>query len=348
MIPKRDLEKILEASVQAPSGSNSQPWRFVLDMDVLSIMALPDKDHPILNFKNRGTLVAHGALIENLCIASRNLGYEPKIELFPYDKNPNFIANVTFDNTIKKDDLTTDIIFKRSTNRKLYEDYSLSTDLKNHLLKNVPNTVEVLVLDDKAKMRVVGTALSVNEVIMLENRQLHSLFFDEIVWSKEEEDLKKSGLYIKTMELKPPQEAVLRLLKRWGLMKIFNLFHFSKLIAADNAKIYSSGSAMIAIVCKDVDRDFLECGRAMQRIWLNAIRCGLEAQIISGIPFLWQRIFLGDDSFSFSENEKLTINDSYEKLLNSFDVKNGIISLVLRVGKADQPSARSSKSVVAI
>lgn len=70
MISREVIQKILEAGAQAPSGSNSQPWRFEVAGGTISIIMLPEKDHPILNFRNRGTLLAHRALIENIVIAA--------------------------------------------------------------------------------------------------------------------------------------------------------------------------------------------------------------------------------------------------------------------------------------
>ena len=89
-----DIQKILEAGCRAPSGSNSQPWRFMVKDNQISIFALPEKDHPILNFRHRGTWVAHGALLENILITSSHLGYKTDVKLFPDKDYPKFIAKI--------------------------------------------------------------------------------------------------------------------------------------------------------------------------------------------------------------------------------------------------------------
>ena len=71
---EEDIKKILEISVNAPSGSNSQPWCFEVKNNKVNIIMLPEKDHPILNYHNRGTLIAIGALIENIIITASSLG----------------------------------------------------------------------------------------------------------------------------------------------------------------------------------------------------------------------------------------------------------------------------------
>ncbi len=69
------MQKILEAGVRAPSGENCQPWRFVVAGDTLSIFNIPERDLSPYNFNQLGSMVAHGALIENIVIAATAFGY---------------------------------------------------------------------------------------------------------------------------------------------------------------------------------------------------------------------------------------------------------------------------------
>src|SRR3989344_3442769 len=118
---KEDIQKILEAAVNAPSGSNSQPWRFEVSGSEIKIIALPEKDHPILNYRNRGTLVAHGALIENIIISSKAHGYTPILEIFPDHSNKNLTAIFKFEKSTKEIEPVFQFIEARATNRKPYE-----------------------------------------------------------------------------------------------------------------------------------------------------------------------------------------------------------------------------------
>lgn len=123
MINKETIQKILEASINAPSGSNSQPWRFEFFDNELRIIATPEKDHPILNFRNRGTWVAHGALIENIIIAATHFGFKTKPHFFPDYRDPNLTAILEF----KKDDLVSDPLFFSSPVELLTENHIVKT-----------------------------------------------------------------------------------------------------------------------------------------------------------------------------------------------------------------------------
>ena len=91
------VRQILAMGVQAPSGGNSQPWRFELAGNTVDVYMMPERDHEILNFKNRGTLLAHGMLIETIAIAARYFGFEPCIELLPDPKRPYLTATIHFE-----------------------------------------------------------------------------------------------------------------------------------------------------------------------------------------------------------------------------------------------------------
>ena len=90
-----NIKKIIEVAVNAPSGSNSQPWRFKVREGVIEIIAEPEKDHPILNFRNRGTWIAHGALIENIVILASAFGYKAGVSIFPNKNEKNITARIS-------------------------------------------------------------------------------------------------------------------------------------------------------------------------------------------------------------------------------------------------------------
>ena len=69
---------------------------------------------------------------------------------------------------------------------------------------------DVKFIEERVSIEVLAKASSANEIVMLENRDLHKLFFEEIVWSAEAEKKRGGGLYVKTMELKPPEQFALK------------------------------------------------------------------------------------------------------------------------------------------
>jgi hypothetical protein len=341
------LFKILEAGAQAPSGSNSQPWKFKVTGNQIEVIALPEKDHPILNFRYRGTWVAHGALIENLLIAATAFGYKTNLELFPLSPACQTTAKITLleDANQPKDELY-EAIFTRATNRKPYADKTLTAEQKTRLTDQAKKIGigEFRLIEDKPKINALAKASSTNEILLLGDRGLHELFVKEIVWTEKEEREKRTGLYLKTMELQPPQEKALQLFKHWQLMKFFNLFGAAKAIAKTNEKSYKASSAVAAIIINDNDNDFLSAGRIMERVWLEAAGMGLSCHLMSGILFFWQRLKNHPDN-TFSPKHQKLISQAYAQIAAAVGITDPgkTIAILMRIGDGGRPSALSSR-----
>ena len=347
MIPRETIQKILEVAVHAPSGSNSQPWRFEVKDNQIDVIALPEKDHPILNFRNRGTWVAHGALIENIVIAASHFGYKTGLKIFPdRSANPNLTARIFLEKMSPRDEPLYSVISLRTTNRKSYELTPLTPKQKAELIRSVEEIgggIELKLVEDRGKIKVLGEAGAANEIVTLENETLHKLFFNEIVWTREEEQERKKGLYLKTMELKPPQAAMLKLFRSWKIMSFFNRLKFARAIAKGNAKNYASTPLMGAIIVDDRDENFITAGRLMERLWLKATSWNLSFHIITGVLFFHQVIESGKKD-QFSEAQIQIVENAYRNTAEIFGAGGKLIAIMFRMGKDGEPSARSIKS----
>src|SRR6185436_19350212 len=120
-----DFKKILNFAIYAPSGENCQPWEFSIKENKILIFNLPERDQSLYSWGQRSSFLAHGALIENIIIASKELGYQSIVNLFPDQQNKNFVASIELQKTnIDKDPLFS-FIDKRCTNRKHYQTNAL-------------------------------------------------------------------------------------------------------------------------------------------------------------------------------------------------------------------------------
>lgn len=348
MIPV--IKKILEIAVYAPSGDNCQPWRFEVDGDFLEIHNIehPTYDHPFYNFHQKGSFFAHGCLIENIIIASSQEGYSVGTELFPDNRNSNFVARLRFiPGSATRDELFAHID-RRVTNRKKYKKIPLSAAQQQALLnlnQLAGTPVRVHLTDKREDLIRLGRALSVNEKIVLESKELHQTFFSHIVWSGVEEKKVRSGLYLRTMELPPPIRGIFRLIRRWPIQRTMNKLGFSKLAAANNAQIYSSGSAMgILTMENDSNNNFVSAGRIFQRIWLQCTSMGLSLQPITGILYLMARVLAGETG-QLSRHHIELVKKSYGEIESIFGMSGATIPVLFRVGYAAEPSARTSRKL---
>ena len=341
------LQTIIKEAIYAPSGDNEQPWRFEIYLKELRIDVynLPERDQTLYNFKQRGSYVAHGALIENISIVASNYELEANIKLFPVQENRELVCQINFKKLqdTKKDKLY-QFIRERKTNRKVFKVEPIN-DLQREQLHASFNTnwAGLKIIEDSYTRKKVAEALSSNERLLLENRVIHDFLFANIRWSETEEREKKRGLYAKTLELKPPQLAVFSFCRSWVVSKILCSLGLSKIMAKDTSTLYANSPLIGAVVISDdKDESFINGGRAIQRLWLTTTALGLSFQPVTGLPYLWQRLAAGDNS-SFTNKQVILIEKAYRVIDSIFNLDSKIIAMSFRIGKADKPSASSSR-----
>ncbi|TSC68511.1 MAG: hypothetical protein G01um101466_421 [Parcubacteria group bacterium Gr01-1014_66] len=339
------IKRILETAIYAPSGDNMQPWRFEVSGNTISIFNIPERDQILYNFEQRGSLIAHGALIENITLAALHEGYTTYVNLFPDKMNIDLTAKIQLEKSVVSENELYTVITHRCTNRKPYSAILLTEDQKDKLLRlkeDFPGFDLKLVesIDEKKKL---AETISTNEIILLENRTLHDMFFKQIVWSEKEERKKKSGLYLKTLELPPPARIIFRLLRWWKIAQFLGRLGIPKKVASENAKVYSAAAAIGAIVMPDEgDATYIFCGRLFQRIWLQATAMGLSMQPLAGIIYL-HRVAKKRAISGFSDYHLKLIWNAYSSIIKSSAVDSGILAMVFRIGIANKPSAYSSR-----
>ncbi len=342
---EENLKKIINIAILAPSGDNSQPWKFVIKKNAIWVYNAPEKDTSLYNFNMYASMVAIGALLENIKITATHFNYSVEIKI-----NENLfqdhVATCIFNGNETKEDELFKYIKKRVTNRKVYKNNKLNKELINKLLDlncEYSKNLGIKVITEDNLIKKLANASSVNEQIVLENKKLHSFLFGHITWT-EEEDSKKKGFYIKTLELKRPQRLVFKILSSWKINNFLNKLGISKFIAKDNARLYSKSGAMLAITTNILNRDaFLKTGMLMQKIWLIATQHNIYLQPLTGIIFLNHRINNNNNKEEFSDRHINLIKKSYKKM-EEIIIENGrFITTMFRLGYADKPSTYTKR-----
>jgi nitroreductase len=341
---KKITEQILENAIFAPSGDNSQPWEFICQDLKIQIKNLPQKDNKIFNFEQRGSYIAHGALLENITQLAKLHGHEAKITFFPDSSNKNITAEVKLiPSSLKPESEILRLIRERNTNRKKYQSIPLTPEQKQKILVAVGSQKKLLFCEDEASKHLLAQSVSITERIMLEYKPLHEAFFSMIRWSEKEEQQKHGGLNIKTLELLPPQKLIFKWFSHWNASAILRRVGLPKFIALENSKIYSSCSAICALVMEsEAPKDFLQTGMELQRIWLTATKLGLSMQPIAGVLYLYQRLVTSGLP-NLPENQKKLIITAVENIQHTFNNPTGVITMMFRIGQSNPPSARSIK-----
>lgn len=345
---KETIQKILEHAVNAPSGNNSQPWKFEVKENEIKILNISDSDATPYNFDQKGSYIAHGALIENISIIAGKHGYEIKTELFPDKNNPDVIAIIILEKGVVKEDPLFDYIKDRATNRRVYKKIPLKTEHRNDILKTKEEVVdggEIVLIEDLKEIEVLAESLALHERLIFENKMIHNIVFSSILWSEKENAEKRKGLYIKTKFPDMPAFLlpIMKIFGKWSVVGFLNKIGFPEKIHKQSAASCISSSALCAILVNNEEGgNYLRGGRLLQRIWLKATKLGLSIQPMTGIPYLARRISSGN-SEGFSPEQVKLIKQADEIIDSGFNKEKKTIIMIFRLGYDEKKPVKTLK-----
>jgi hypothetical protein len=342
---EQDIKNIIQDAILAPSGENCQPWSFVISGATVNLFNLPVRDQSLYNFEQCGSYVSHGALLENLKISAQQFGYKADIKLFPEPENKNHIATINLE---KMSDTSEPALYKaiskRATNRKPYKKEILPGQELNELKESMlEKTVRILLTQENSDKKVLAGAGSINESVMMSNQFLHDFFFLHVTWTKEEDEEKKMGFFINTLELPLPAQKMFKLMENWKIANFLNKFGLYKIVGKQNAATYDSSSGFGVLLVKNTSPEsFVRAGMALEQVWLTATNMGINFQPVSGLLFLAHAIRLGEIK-RFTNPQKELIEEGYRKIKQIFSVgSDEDVVFMFRFGRGGgEPTAKS-------
>ena len=343
---QQDIAKIIQDGVQAPSGENCQPWKFIVQGNKISIFNIPEADMSLYNSQQKGSYIAHGALLENMLISGKKYGYTLDITLFPNKDEESHVSDVVIiKSTHPHESSLYEAIYKRCTNRKDFTGEKLTEIEKKELIDSAEDLgfTTFTIIDDEAHMQTLGAALATNERVLFENKKLHNFFYDHILWNKKDED-KAGGFYIDTLEFLPHQLRGVKLFKNWFVLTLLNrVLKVSKMISKENGDKYAASGTFGAMSMKGTTHaDYVNLGRSLERLWLTATAHGIAMHPCNGTIYLMGHI--KDNGTSDFTGEHLTIIEkSYNDIVKTFSATDAHIGFIFRMGKADSPTARAKR-----
>lgn len=334
---------ILKRAVNAPSGHNFQPWRFRVHEGTIEVHLIPNADQTILNFEQRGSYVAIGALIENILVLADALGYKVELTMFP-STDSFFVARIKLLHNTPSNGMQSlaECIDTRSTQRVAYAtDALIPTDIA--ALSSSTVYAKTIFVTDRAHMARIAEALSIADWLIFNCQTMHTFVFDHIVWSEAEQNVKRSGLYIATLDLEPPVRALFNVFKFWSIASILGRLGFGTIVARQNSAKYLSSAAFIGVVVPNSSsKDFVEAGRHLQSVWLRATAIGYSMQPLMGTLYLYQRLITEGSLPSFSSHAEAKVRCAGEVLESTFNPSGKLVAIA-RIGKSLSLVKTSSK-----
>ncbi|MCM2278620.1 MAG: nitroreductase [Oligoflexia bacterium] len=343
-----DLTKLLEKAVSAPSGDNCQPWKFHVTDDQLRLFNLPERDTSVYNHGQKASYTAHGALLENLSIAAAQEGLSASISLFPDNGNPDHVATVRFAPGNPSDQPYYPFLERRTTNRRRFRKVPLQPHHERSLLDAGNDralgrvSLHSSFPEPSSAHAAIVAAMALNDRTVFENPRLHAFLFEHLRWSKKEAEETRDGMDIATLELAPMDRLAFRILRRWNAVKIMNRFGLSRMIGlkARQQALSASAVGLIAIPGRRPEH-YVNGGRLLQRLWLEATRQGMSFHLMGGAAMLLQMANAGEcDRLTSEQSGRLLAADQRVRKECGIAETEALLA-TFRVGYSPPPSARS-------
>ncbi|MBI3235068.1 MAG: nitroreductase family protein, partial [Bacteroidetes bacterium] len=182
------IEQLVETANMAPSGGNSQPWKWLYNKGVLHLFHESSLSKSLLDYSNFGSYLAFGAVLYNLELAAHNHGYTIQYQFYDSAKS-KLIYSIVFEKSdIEKNDLY-DYIPLRQTNRnkgtqKIW-DAALEKPLKEAAYSI--EGCELNIISDRNLMEKLAAISAAGERWRILDRQGHyDTFVEELRWTEEE------------------------------------------------------------------------------------------------------------------------------------------------------------------
>jgi len=126
---------LLKYAILAPSSHNTQPWKFSVNKDEISIFADKTRWLKVADPDQRELYVSVGCALENLLIAAEHFEYGHQVTYSPKPDQEELVAIVRLKPQVQqvplRDPALFDVILTRHTNRNVYEERSIpQTDLQ--------------------------------------------------------------------------------------------------------------------------------------------------------------------------------------------------------------------------
>lgn len=278
-----EMEAILDAARWAPSGDNTQPWRFeIVDPMHVVVHGLDTRDHCVYDLDGHASQLAIGCLLETLAIAASQFGLRAdttRREGHP-ETRPTFDVRLIPDSTVSPHPLAP-FIRERRVQRRAMGARRLGTAEKQALELAISPNYRVVWKERWAEKWAVARLLFSNAYVRLTTPEAYLVHRAVIEWDSQysETRIPDQAIGVDRLTLKLMRWAM----ASWERVHFLNRFLMGTLmprLQLDLLPGLACGAHFGLIANRPLSTvdDYVAAGRNVQRLWLTATRLGLQVQ----------------------------------------------------------------------
>ena len=340
------IADILELARWAPSGDNTQPWRFeVLDDRHLIVHAFDTRDHCVYDLDGHPSQIAHGALLETLTIAASAHRLRAVFKRRPDspDTHPVYLVDLIPDGALTPDPLLPHIR-QRCVQRRPMSTTPLAASQKQALQDAVGKNYTVRWFEGGSQRRRFAKLMFDNARLRLTLPEAYPVHRDIIEWQARfsEDKVPDQALGLDAMTLK----LMRWVMTTWQRVDFFNRYLAGHLVPRIEMDLLpglfcAAHFAILANKAPETIDDYVAAGRAVQRFWLTTTRLGLQLQP-EMTPLIFGRYVRERIEFSRMPGAMETAARLGKRLEGIFlDMPVSQVAFLGRIGSGKAPTSRS-------
>lgn len=278
-----EIWNLVHKARTAPSGDNSQPWRFCWNGEVLKILLDDGLARHALNNRNHASWLSLGCLLELIKIAGTERGLEFRADLNLKDGPTGVreVARLRFDRTGVATDPLAAVVESRCTDRRPFRRAPVPESLLKELadLDLVYPSVRLRFRPEPSK-EFLGYAVKSDEFLW-KNPHVMTDFLHWTRLSRAESEARADGLPWQNLGIGRLDLLAMRLIRKnpmW-VPRLWEL-SFRKKVNAVSRRLLTrcSGLLCIAIEQPCSPERIVEAGRLAYRAWLTLHAAGFGVQ----------------------------------------------------------------------
>lgn len=344
---RETLRQILDLARWAPSGDNTQPWRFEIVADEhLVVHGFDTREHCLYDIDGHPSQISIGALLETLCVAASGHGLSLSIERRPGDE-----TRLTFDVRFNADPGTVPspllpFITTRTVQRRALSARALTAEQRSALVASVGSDYTVVWRDGWRMRLAVARVLFASAEIRLTTPEAYAVHKSVIEWNAR---YSTDKIPDQAVGLDPLTTRVTRwVMQDWRRVEFFNRYLGGTLAPRLQLDVLPAlaCAAHFLIVARSVPAgidDYVAAGRAVQRFWLTATQLGLQLQP-EMTPLIFSLYARAERKFSVREESFVQAREvaaDLARLMGDASLASGVF--MGRVGCGPRPVSRSTR-----
>jgi hypothetical protein len=280
---------IVEAGIQGPSADNRHPLLFDQGSD--SVRVWGNDEFCTAPFHRRVLfLIALGAVVENMALRARSLGFHIAVSWFPDVGKPRFAAELKVTGAGATADELAWAIPHRQTNRRFFHGPPMLAAQRDKLERDATAIAgtRLIWLDQQPLRSKALRLIRVAETERFRCRHLHQELFSSIRFEVGWKNVADQGLSPGSLEIEWPLRGAFTALQRWGLMHslaCLGAHHLLGFRAGDAPCRFSPHLGAIATTL-DIEPGALAVGQAFERVWLRATSYSMALQPMAASTLL--------------------------------------------------------------